>query len=211
MRGFDSHTLSASLPLTFRSAARQRRSADPVLRTKKKRGECRVSSGQDLEHRAGVEPAMRALQARALATWPPVPLKSRERVLRLRSVSNSQLRRLACGYWNQLFLAEIPVGNFQSGAVRCDALFGICLRDRSRDYHGISWPPVCRHRTGVLVGGLQRFEDAQQLIDVASQIERVVQQRTNVVLRIDEKHGSYSRGVAHCLVDHAKTLRDLLI
>ena len=28
---------------------------------------------RDLEHRAGVEPAMRALQARALAAWRPVP------------------------------------------------------------------------------------------------------------------------------------------
>src|SRR3954462_12627809 len=103
MRGFDSHTLSASLPLTFRSAARQGRSADSVLRTKKKRGECRVSSCQDMEHRAGVEPAMRALQARALATWRPVHFEiERDEALRLASISRSLLRRLACGYWNQL-------------------------------------------------------------------------------------------------------------
>jgi hypothetical protein len=33
---------------------------------------CCLRERQQLEHRAGVEPAIRALQARALATWRPV-------------------------------------------------------------------------------------------------------------------------------------------
>ena len=41
-----------------------------VVYKKEERRRLRLS--QDLEHRAGVEPAMRALQARALAAWRPV-------------------------------------------------------------------------------------------------------------------------------------------
>src|SRR5205823_393870 len=67
----------------------------------------------------------------------------------------------------ELLLREIPLLHVESVG-RGDSFRGVFLGLRSGNNHRLARLPVCRSSTGVGVGGLQRFEDAQDLVDVAA-------------------------------------------
>ena len=58
---------------------------------------------------------------------------------------------------------------------------------------------------------MQGFEDAQDLVDVAAERQRIIQQRPDNALRVDKEDGAHRGGIAHRFVHHAKRFRHLLI
>ena len=67
----------------------------------------------------------------------------------------------------QLLLREVPLLHVESIAGGCDALGRIFLRLRRGNDHRFARLPVRRSSASIRVGGLQRLEDTQDLVDVA--------------------------------------------
>src|SRR5437868_11766794 len=83
--------------------------------------------------------------------------------------------------FRQLLLGEVPLLHIEAVA-GSNALGGVFLCLRSGHDHRLAGLPVRRCGAGVGVGSLQGFEDAQDLVDVAAERQRIIQQRPDNAL-----------------------------
>lgn len=85
-----------------------------------------------------------------------------------------------------------------------------CRTGRGLDHH-VTGAPVGWACHLVLVGELQAAHNALDLVKVATNVQRIVDGGTELVLWVNEEHAAHCSGVVGNLLDHAVQAGHLLI
>ena len=105
--------------------------------------------------------------------------------------------------------AEEPVLALHAGFAAFDAILGDTARTGGRHDHPVTGAPVGRGGHAEVVGGLKGLDHPQQLVEVAAQAQRVIDDRADHALRVDDEHRAHGLGGVLAGHDHPVALRDL--
>src|ERR1700678_769644 len=132
-------------------------------------------------------PRILVLQTSALATSPPVLIS----LCGQPRSSKAALRVYLLCLAGKIFLCQVPRFYRQAGSTAVGALARVFHGNRGRDDDRFTNLPVSRHRDPVAVDRLQRFENTDQLVHIAPQLHRVVNNGADVLLGIDREDSPY--------------------
>ncbi len=96
------------------------------------------------------------------------------------------------------------------------ALFGQTLSHSAgscwwRNNDRLAWGPVCRYRNTLFGAGLQSVDNAQDFINVPTQVERIVDQSANYPLIVDKEDRADCRRSGCAWRNHAIKTCDFLV
>src|SRR5699024_10177835 len=89
------------------------------------------------------------------------------------------------------------------------AALGDAAGTGGRDDDALAGAPVGRGGDVELVGGLQGLDHAQDLVEATAGGQRVVQDRANLGLRVDDEDGAHGGGFGLARHDHAVPAGDV--